>query len=271
MRNASTVALSALSVLGFAALVSGCTVTVKTQTHYVNNPDTTVTGATDWNGEAISINNDSPDAVFNGGMRIVGDSSATKISVKARVIAWADDTDKASADKSIADVIKTVKVELSGTTWNVACGHGSAYGSSSSGKSGCEYLEVHVPTGSATKPHKITASNSNGDINVSGIYGGATVTSKGPGDVVADITPTAGASIVLKSEKADNVTLTLPSDFKAKTVTLTPAGKGTVSNDFSDVQSGSGRNAQDADAAEAITVQSLEFAGADGNVALKKR
>ncbi|MBL8612794.1 MAG: hypothetical protein JNL38_35965 [Myxococcales bacterium] len=271
MSTSSRAVLSAVSVLALVAVATGCSVTVKTQTHYVNKDDATATGAQDWNGEAINISHQSPDAIYNGGMKIIGDASVTKITVKGRMIAWADDTDKTSADLSIQEAIKTVKVELSGNTWNVACGHGGSHNTSSANKSGCELLEIRVPAGSATKPHKITASSSNGDITVSGIYGSASVVSKGPGDLTADITPTAGAIISLQSEKADNVTLTLPSDFKAKTVTLTPAGKGTVTNDFSDVQSGGGRNASDADAAESIKVQSLEFAGADGNVALKKR
>jgi hypothetical protein len=262
--------------LGFGVLAIGCSVdtskpgqiTFKSQTRYVNSPDTVVEAKADWTGQPITINNDSLSVLVNGGTEIIGDPSVTKVKVTARIVAYGDAEDKASADKTIADAIKTVVIEEGPNGITVKCGHGGSYGSSDAGKSGCESMTVRVPAGSATQPVNITAKAGNGDIKVSGITGGAGAQTTG-GDATVSVTPTKGVTI---QAIGDAATVAVPANFAADKITLQVASgsKGKViTTDFPDVTSGQGRGNAGEGAKEIIVSAQGPFD--DDNATLKKQ
>jgi hypothetical protein len=270
----SRIAFGTFAVIGVGVL--GCSIdsskpgqiTFKTQTRYVNAPDTSVEATKDWTGEEISIVNDSLSVLVNGGTEVVGDASVKRVKVTARVVAYADAEDRASADKSIADAIKTVVIDESGGKISVKCGHGGSYGSSDAGKSGCEYLTVRVPAGDATKPVKVTIGAGNGDLKVSGIVGSVSASTKN-GDTTVSVTPAKGSTI---SATGDAATVSLPASFAADMITLSVASgsKGkVVTTDFPDVTSGKGRG-NAGEGAASITV-SAQGPFDDDNATLKKQ
>jgi hypothetical protein len=227
-------------VLG-TTLIAGCSVAVsaKTQTRYTSDiPSKSST--MDWAGQPIAIDDAALDVLVNGGLNVTGDPTATKITVTGRAVAYADSTDEASANLTIADVLATIVITEAADSIHIACGHGQAHGTSSVGHSGCELLNITVPGGSTAKPAAITAKAGSGDVTVTGITGSVTANSNGSGDVSATVTPTKGSVISLSG--SFGVKATLPADFAADSITLTsdtPADLDTTA--FPDVMSGKGR------------------------------
>jgi hypothetical protein len=249
-----------------ATLFSGCVITAKTKTRYTSDTNPTVQAADAWNGEPIVIQADGVSISVNGGLKVVGDPSATKISATARVLAMSDNAEEANAKKSIADVIATLKVERVDGKFRVSCGHAAAdYGTSSRGDAGCELLTVTVPVGSATKPLDITAGSGNGDLSVTGslIVKNALIQADG-GDVTADLVPVQGAEIRVKSLKADDATLIVPANTQADVVTI--VGDQTKSSSgFSTVTPNvDGSIGTQGAGAKLLNVESLAFAGTRG-------
>jgi hypothetical protein len=240
--NASRIAF----VLGLATVALGCTasLTVKTQKKFNNSPDKTVQAPADWNNEAIVITDQGVGAAITSGdsqsgLQIVGDPNAKRVSATAHVIAYADDTDEASADQSIADVLPTFTIVTSGNTTTISCGHGGDHGSSKSGLSGCENMVVTVPAGSVTQPLTIQQANvGNGDLTVKGVTGSVAVKNDGAGNVDISVTPAKGSTIA--AQGTFDVIARLPANFAADLVTLT-GDTSTDSTDFADVKSGQAR------------------------------
>jgi hypothetical protein len=274
MRLAGLIAFSSVTLLALGCSVSTTdnSITFKTQTRFLNDPDVTKESTKAWDGEAITIVQDGAAIIQNGGLQIVGSPTATKVSVTARVIALADKEDKANADKSIADVVASVKIVEEAGRITVQCKNGGTYGTSSAGKSGCELLTVTVPSGSEQKPHNLTAGCGNGTINVSGIVGAALIEGNGTGDIVASITPTKGVTVQVTQKQAGDVTLSLPANFATDSLVIrADAASISIDPGFTPaVENNKGRGTAGTGAA-AINVTSTEFAGSTGKVTLAKQ
>jgi hypothetical protein len=268
MSRVSTVVMSAF-VVSVAMLGCKASVSVETKTRYVDDPQTTREAPADWAGEDIVINDDAVGISVNGGLKITADPSVTKVTATSRIIAMAYSEDKTLADQSIAEAKDSFKITTSGNVTTVECHHGGSHGSSDSGSSGCELMEVKVPIGSTAKPINIKGLVGNGGITVSAgsaILGQLSLTSNG-GDVDATVGANQGSEITASAEKADNVTLHLPSDFAADSISLNADANSIDTTAFPDVKSGSGRGTAGT-GAKSITLTSREFAGSTGKVTL---
>jgi hypothetical protein len=269
MSRVSTLVISAVAVSCFAI---GCraSLDVETKTRYVEE-NVTREAEADWAGEDIVIKDDAVGISVNGGLTIVADPGATKVTATSRMLAMAFSEDKALADQSIAEAKDTFKISTSNGVTTVECHHGGSHGSSDSGSSGCELLEVHVPAGSATQPLNLNGQSGNGTLKVSAsgaFLGTLQVTSNG-GDVDVTADANQGSTITASSEKADDVTLHVPADFAADSITLNADAQSIDTSAFADVKSGSGRGTA-GEGAKAITLTSREFAGSTGKVILTK-
>jgi hypothetical protein len=269
--NLSRIAFGTFAVVGVSVL--GCSVdtskpgqiTFKSQTRYVQAPDVTATATKDWTTEDIEVRNDSLSVLVNGGTIVQGDPSVKKITVTARMVAYADAEDKASADKTLADAVKTLQIDESGGKFVVRCGHGGSYGTSDAGKSGCELMTVRVPAGSATTPVKLTVKSGNGDVKITGITG-AVQAEAGSSHADVSVTPTKGAVIVVTGDRA---TLALPANFAADMVTVAAEHGKVITTDFPTLQSGKGfGNAGEGASSITVTAKGLLD---DDNATIKKQ
>ena len=268
----TTLGLITLALVG----VAGCSVstapgsiTFKSQTRFTS-PDITKTSAKDWSGEAIEINDDGTSVSVNGGLRVIGDPTAKRITITARVIAYADADDEANAKLSIAEAQQTLTITEEAQKITVRCGHGQTHGSSKPDKSGCELLTVTIPSGDATTPLNLTVGCGNGDITLSRVTGQILVEENGTGSINASVNPAKGKPIQITGKQGNDVTVALPADFAADQVVLSAEPASKISNAFSDVQSGSGRGTQGTGASK-ITITSTPFAGSSGTVSLTKQ
>jgi hypothetical protein len=233
-------------VLGLSlglSLITGCSVavTAKTQTRYTKDIAAQSTKA-DWNGTGtITIDDATLDVLVNGGVTVTGDPNATKVTVTGRAVAYADSTDEASADLTIADVLSTFVInEATDGSITVTCGHGSAHGSSSSNHSGCEALNITVPAGTEAKPLPLVVKVGSGDVSVTGTVGSLNINDNGSGDITASHTPTKGSTI--QAVGSFDISLALPSTFAADSITLTADSATDIDTTaFPDVMSGKGR------------------------------
>ena len=272
MSRVTTIVGAAIALSMFAV---GCqaSLTVKTKTQYVES-GVTQSSPDDWKGESIVIKDEgSGQVVGDAGLKIVFDSSVTKVTATATMNAWAFPEDKALADQSRTEAKQTFQITSDGTTMTVACGHGQSHGSSDSGASGCAYLEVHVPAGSATQAINVNGQSGNGDLTVNAkgaVIGTLQLTQNGTGDVDVSADANKDSTLTITSEQAGDVTLHLPSDFAADSITLNADAQSIITTDFSDVKSGSGRGTAGT-GAKAITVTSREFAGSTGKVTLTSK
>ncbi len=215
-------------------------VTAKTQTKFTY-PDETRTDTVAWTGQAIKIENDGVNPSINGDLKIVSDGTAT-VSATGGIVAYADDTDKASADQTAAEAIQSFTLTNDGSTITIHCGHGSAHGSAGAAGSGCLNLTVHLPTGTDTQALNVTVNSGNGPVDVSGpVVGSLNVNSTGSGDVNASVTPAVGSNNQIVG--GDAVTVALPADFAADLVQLDSDAdpKAIDSSAFPDVVNGQGR------------------------------
>lgn len=231
-----------IGMSGLLALTAACSVSVsaKTQTKFTY-PDETRTDTAVWSGQAIKISNDGVNPNVNGDLQVVSDGTNT-VSATGGIVAYADDTDKASADQTAAEAIQSFTLTNDGSTITIHCGHGGSHGSSDSGKSGCLHLTVHLPTGTSAQPLDVTVESGIGPVDITGpIVGSLNVNSTGVGDVNASLTPSVGSNNQIVGDTA--VTVALPADFAADLVQLDSAAdpKAIDSSAFPDVVNGQGR------------------------------
>lgn len=239
-----------IGMSGLLALTAACSVSVsaKTQTKFTY-PDETRTDTAAWTGQAIKISNDGVNPNINGDLQVVSDGTNT-VSATGGIVAYADDTDKASADLTAADAIQSFTLTNDGSTITIHCGHGNAHGSAGAAGSGCLHLTVHLPTGTSAQALNVTVESGNGPVDISGpIVGTLNVNSTGSGDVNAALTPGVGSANQIVG--GDAVTVALPADFAADLVQLDSAAdpKAIDSSAFPDVVNGQGRGQKGAGAA----------------------
>jgi len=252
---------TAASAVALAALGTGCnaSVTIKPQTKFVGSNAIAKTATRALvASDAIEIEN------ANGDVAVVGDATATTVSVTTKVAAFADN--QADGDAAIADVTATIAIDESAGKFYIHCSEATtAHGTAARGTTACEGFTVTVPAGSSTAPLTLKATAHNGQLTATGLNGSATVHSDN-GDVTASITPAVGSSIDVSSGNGD-VSLALPATFSADTVTLTAGGPSpkVVTTDFPDVLQTSSANRK-AGGAKSISV-TTEL----GDVTLKKQ
>jgi hypothetical protein len=209
---------------------SGCRLEVHTQTQFEDTTQPGKTSTKDWNGEAISIQNDGINPLGGtGGVEVKFSATATKIAAEAIFAAHADDDKKADADASIKDALSTLVITETATGFDIRCGHGGSHGTSSAAGSGCKILRVTLPAGSATKAHNLTVGNGNGAVRVGladdrnsaevPYVNKLLVDNNGLGAVDIRTNPVKGADYTITGER--EVRVALPSTFSAQKVTLT--------------------------------------------------
>ena len=253
-----------IGIIGIASLAA-CSVsstansiTLKTQKEFVDANPVTLTSATDWTGEAIQVPNDSVDFVNGeGGVKVVVDSSATKVTATATFTARADDdAHESEAQQSIVDAKQTFTIN----GFTVNCGHGQTHGTSGAGSSGCKLITLTIPAGTAAKPHDLTVGDGNGGIELTGtvIAKNLKVQENGTGTVTVDVDPQKGSTVAITG--GFDVVVGVPSTFAADSVTLTGPGdpKDIDTSAFTGLQSGSGFGAAGTGAASfSVTTGSI--------------
>lgn len=273
MSRVSTLVIGSLAAAAFV-LSAGCTAqvsaTVKTKQRFVEN-NVRVDATEDWNGEPIVIDVAGVGVAVNGGLNIHTDPAAVRLAATARLLAMADAEDKASADQSIIDTKATYQIVKDGGTWKITCGHGGSHGTSNSGESGCEFVDISLPVGAADKPLVVTALSGNGsvDINVANATLGE-LGVNGKGDIEAWIPTTKGARVSIVAEQADDITAHLPNDFSADEV-IVQADADKITNGFADLTldaNGTGTRGTAGEGASSLKFTSKEFAGSTGNITL---
>jgi len=257
-------------VLAIGVASTGCSVSVsaKSKTRFVEENVAPSSGqGQDWTGEEIKIDDAAVGASVNGGLEVIAEAGRTKIEASARMLAMANDDEKSNADQTIVDAKATFKIVKSGNTITVSCGHGAAHGSSEAGLSGCERLVVRIPAGDATTPLTLTALVGNGGMKVSAAN--ATVASIGlnsnGGDIELSTAATKGGNVSAVSEKADDITVRLPTAFAADTITLQADADKIDKGPFSDIQTGRGTAGT---GLASLKITSKEFAGSTGKITL---
>lgn len=217
-----------VGAVGVVLLASACRLEAHTQTAYEDSTQPAKTATRDWNGEAITIQNDGINPLNGtGGVEVKVDSTATRISVAATFSALADSDKKSEADLAIRDAIGTMVIEESANGFNIRCGHGQAHGTAGVAGSGCKILRVTIPAGTAAKPHDLTVSNGNGSIRVGLADAGNAapyvrkllIDNNGLSEVNARLQPVAGADLTITGES--DVHVALPATFSSQKVTLT--------------------------------------------------
>jgi hypothetical protein len=195
----------------------------------IDDPESVTLTSADWNGEPIAIHDDSVDFVPGAsGVRVVADSTATKVTAVAAFTAKADDGHDADARLSIGDAKTTFKID----GFAVSCVHGLSHGTSLSTSSGCRSLTVTVPAGDARKPLDLSVLDVNGGITLSGtpLVSRLVVQENGLGRMDIRVSPQPGATVTVRS--GFDVVVALPAGFAADVVTLS-GGQGTSAIDTS--------------------------------------
>ena len=207
-----------------------------------------------WTTERIEIENAGVTA--GGGLGLAA-SGTDRVVATARLLSVADTYDKESADKSITAVDKGFVVAtvpgVPGVT-TVQCGHGIAVRSATAEESGCDALDVVVPSGSLDKRLTVVARSGIGKVGVAlgtAVLAGLDLHASN-GSVDVSVSTTQGAVVTIVSDTADIVTLRLAPDFATDSLVLEAPAVDTSA--FTDVQVGKGRGAAGVGAA-AITVQ----------------
>jgi hypothetical protein len=225
MRSSNVSVLGVFAIASLAACsvtTTGNSITLKTQTEFVDSSQAPKTATADWNGEKITVNKEGQSAVKGtGGIVVTVDPNATKVSAKAIFVAYADDdAHKSDADASIADALGTFTLTESAGAITITCGHGGSHGTSSADKSGCKLITLTIPPGSATTPHDLNLGDGNGGISFVGAPYAShlAATENGTGDIDVKVNPTKDARVVVTGDF--DVTLSLPADFQSNLITL---------------------------------------------------
>jgi hypothetical protein len=225
-----------------------------------------VVGTTAWTGERIEIENA---GVTSGGGLALTAGAVDRVSAMARMLSVADTTDKANADRAIVAATTSFVIDTAAGVTSVRCGHGTQNGSAAAVDSGCDALDVSVPTGKADQLVAVAARSGNGKVGVA--FDSAQLAeltlyaSHGTIDVRAATTK--GASITIVSETGDDITLHLPGDFQADAIVLDAASGNVDTSAFADLQAGKGRGEIGA-GAKLISVRSNAPSGTSGRIVL---
>lgn len=230
MRSSSFASRALFGATGLGVLLavaSGCRIEAHSQTQFEDKTQPGKTSTKDWNGEAITIQNDGINPLSGlGGVEVKISSTATKITAEATFAATADDDKKTDADASIRDAVETLVINETATGFDIRCGHGRAHGTSNVAASGCKILRVTIPAGTATQPLNLTVGNGNGSVRVGLANAGDVpfvntllVDNNGLGEVDVRARPVKGANLTITGER--EVRVSLPTDFSAEKVTLT--------------------------------------------------
>jgi hypothetical protein len=268
--------LGITGLIALAGTIAGCTaqLTVKTKTRFVE-PNVVKEDAADWDGvQPITINIQGVGASVNGGVFVTSDPAATKVKATARMLAMANDDDKASADLSIVDAKNSFTIANSagasgGIT--VSCGHGAAHGSSNAGESGCERVDIVVPAGSDAKPLTLTVLAGSGDLSLN--LANATIKNLGANangaDTTANLPATKGGSISLVSESSDiNCTMSPPTWAADEVIAQADAASLSIP---SDVKNGAGAGGRGTAGTGLVSLKltAKSFAGSTGKITLR--
>jgi hypothetical protein len=250
---------AALFLVAAAAVVSGCTVTVKTQTKYTGDTPVTKTASRALaTGDVIEIENG------NGDVVVQGVAGLDKVTLSTKVFAFADV--KADADAAIADVVNTIALDESTGKFYIHCNTASTgHGSAANGTTGCDSFTVQVPAGTTSAPITLKATAHNGQISGTGLVGSATIHTDN-GQATASISTAPGAILEVSSGNGD-ASLAVNSDFSADSILLQPGGPGAakISTDFPDLDAATSPH-KAAGGAKSITVKTD-----NGTVTLKKQ
>jgi hypothetical protein len=263
-------------VFGTVALatvaIAGCKVEVTTK-HRFREDSVVREDTTDWGGGPIKIDIDGVGAAINGGVKVVSDPKVTKVKATARMLAMAYSDEKENADLSIAEAKNTFTVAADGTGVLVSCDHGGAHGSSERGLSGCELVDIVVPAGTADKPLLLEVLSGNGTMTLQ--LPNTTIKNLGAnsngGDIEADVPATQGGNISLVAEKADNISVKLPSSWTADEVILQADADKIHLGPYTDVKSGAGAGGRGnaGIGLASLKLTSKEFAGSTGEITLR--
>ncbi|MBX3224303.1 MAG: hypothetical protein KF795_27560 [Labilithrix sp.] len=261
-------------VVGIVASVAGCQVqaSVKTKTRYTET-NVVREDTADWGGGPIEVKIEGVGISLNGGVTVTADPNATKVRATARMLAMAFSEEKANADLSIAEAKNSFTLTNSGGGVTVSCGHGGSHGSSNGGESGCELVEVVVPTGSDTQKLDLKVLSGNGTLTLQ--LSAATLSNLGTnsngGLTNADVPATQGATVSLVSEKADDIAVKLPADFAADEVILQADADKIELGPFSDIKEGAGAGGrgQAGSGLALLKLTSKDFAGSTGAITLR--
>lgn len=207
--------------------LGGCRVKldVDTKTHRWERADGNVnaTAADDFAAgdkvrvKQLGIDVDGITFVSNGGVTVKTDANITKVSVSARVvgIGYGAEAEKDAASDANGRVAESVKVEKEGDTWVVSCGQAE----NGDVDSGCEYLDVRVPAGSADAPTQLSVDSAVGGVEIR-IGDAASIDAvAGLGKIYVEANPVQGAEIKLVSD-GDEVELKVPAGLNADAVQL---------------------------------------------------
>ena len=142
----------------------------------------------------------------NGELKVVGDSSVTKITALVKPFALApEDTPQSDADEALKDIYASLVVTESAGKVTVNCGQAATkHGKVETGNTGCD-LTIKIPTGKGGV--KLTALSGNGSLSSSGLTAadGAQVDLKTDNGSL-DATVSGGAK---RSSGNDDVTVSL--------------------------------------------------------------
>lgn len=220
----------------------------------------------DWTGGTIKIQNEGTRVSINGGVRVIADGNATRVSATARLVALVLPEEKSNGDLTLNDVQDTFRITRSGDDIVVTCGHGKTHGSSLAADSGCELITVTIPAGNATTPLDLTVVSGSGGMSLE--LAGATmkklVTSADVGNTNAQLPATAGGDYTLVSEEAGDLDVAMPAGWSADVVKL-EADADAITSAFPLTATG-GYGA--AGGLASLTITSREFAGSTGNIDL---
>lgn len=225
-------------------------------------PDIEVAASRTWAGEDIQIFTDGAQLSIAGGLEIVADPTATKVSAIAQLSAfYTPGVTTPSADRG------TLSVELVAGRLRVRCTRAPAIG-----EGGCNHVRVVVPAGTAAQPLVLRAQSFSNVAPTS--FAGASaflgeLTIHASGDIHAVVPATKGASIELASTGHD-VTAVLPADFASNHVLLRGDSDQIDTSDFPDVTSGAPRGAIGT-GLRFLLADSTTYAGTTGRVVLQKQ
>lgn len=225
-----------------------------------------VVAATAWTGERIEIDNA---GVTSGGGLAVTATADDRVSATARMLSIADTTDKANADRAITAATTSFVIGVAAGVTSVRCGHGTKNGSAAAEESGCDALDVSVPSGKVDQLVAVAARSGNGKVGVAldGTQLAELTLYASHGTIDVRAAATKGASITIVSETGDDITLHLPGDFQADAVVLDAAAGNVDTSAFADLQAGKGRG-QIGAGAKLISVRSNAPGGATGRIVL---
>jgi hypothetical protein len=261
-------------VAGVVASIAGCQVeaSVKSETRFTET-NVVREDTAEWTGGPIDIKIEGVGLSRDGGVTVRSDPNVTKVKATARMLAMAPLEDKPDADLSLEEAKETFTLSNSGGALTVRCAHGKTHGSSSAGKSGCEFVDIVVPAGTADKPLDIKVLSGSGTLKIqlaNAVIKKVASNSSG-GVTEADLPDTKGGVISLVSESSD-IELKLPSDFAADEVILEADADKIDLGPFADIKNGvgAGGRGQAGSGLSQLSLRAKAYAGSStGTITLR--